>query len=292
MALDPSGKFAYVVNEGCGGATFGNVSMYSIDVTTGLLTSIGPPVNSNDEGGQSVAVDSFGKFVYVTNSGEGDTPGSISAYAINGTTGALTFTGMTSGACPGLCAPWSVAVHPSGRFAYVADEGGFSPTGISVFSIDSTTGALTSTGIVSAAAQAISVAVDPFGKFAYVANGLDGSGEGVISIYTISGATGDLSSIGTIAAGLSPASIAVDPHGKFAYVANWGSNNISMYTIDATTGNLALIGTTAAGLSPSSIAIHPSGKFAYVTNTFSNDISIYSIDSTSGVLTLIANTGT
>lgn len=36
MAVDPSGKFAYVAN-----ADSGNVSMYTIDASTGALTLIG-----------------------------------------------------------------------------------------------------------------------------------------------------------------------------------------------------------------------------------------------------------
>ena len=44
--------------------------------------------------------------------------------------------------------------------------------------------------------------------------------------------------------------------------------------------------------SPTSIAVHPSGKFAYVTNSGSNDVSMYSIDAATGALTLIGTIGT
>ena len=46
------------------------VSMYTINPTTGALTSIGPPVSSYDDGADSVTVDPFGKFAYVTNWGD------------------------------------------------------------------------------------------------------------------------------------------------------------------------------------------------------------------------------
>jgi 6-phosphogluconolactonase len=291
IAVDPMGKFAYVVNGGCGDSAFGNVSMYTIDPTTGALAFIAPPVASNDEGGRSVSVDPSGKFAYVANWGEGDTPGSLSAYTLNPTTGALTFTEMISGGCPGLCAPWSVAVDPSGKFAYVANEGGFAPTGVSMFTINATTGALTSTGTVTAVGRAFSVAVDPTGKFAYVTNSSNSSpGESnSVSMYTMNATTGALTSIGTIAAGTDPASVAVDPTGKFAYVTNSGSNDVSMYAINATTGALTSIGTIAAGTGPASVAIDATGKFAYVTNSGSNDVSMYTINTTSGALT---STGT
>ena len=43
MAVDPSGKFAYVADGGQNSdfSKGTNVSMYSIDATTGVLTSIG-----------------------------------------------------------------------------------------------------------------------------------------------------------------------------------------------------------------------------------------------------------
>jgi YVTN family beta-propeller protein len=206
-------------------------------------------------------------------------------YAIN-STGALKFTGTINGVCPGLCAPWSVVVDPSGKFAYVANEGSFSPTNVSMFRINTTTGALTSIGMIPAGGRSISVAVDPVGNFAYVATESDPPGSaGGVSIYTMDTSTGALTSMGMIAAGTNPVSVAVDLAGKFAYVANSGSNDVSMYTIKATTGALTSTGTIAAGTKPSSVAVDPSGKFAYVTNSGSNDVSMYKIiDTTTGAL--------
>jgi YVTN family beta-propeller protein len=289
VAVDPSGKFAYVANEGCGNSTFGNVSMYTINPTTGVLTPIGPPVNSNDEGASAVAVSPAGKFAYVTNWGEGDTAGGVSAYTIDATTGALTLTATTEAPCvpsPGSCAPWSIGVEPLGRFAYVANEGGFSPTSISMYTINATTGALTSTGLIAAEGRAIAVTVDPSGKFAYVANWSDPYGSaGNVSMYTIDATTGALTYKAGVAAGTTPVSVAVDPTGKSAYVTNSGSNDISMYTINATTGTLTSTGVIAAGTGPSSVVVDPSGRFAYVTNSGSNNVSMYAIDATTGTLT-------
>lgn len=290
IAVDRTGKFAYVANEGCGDSAFGNVSMYTIDTITGALASIGPPVASYDEGGRSVAVDPFGKFAYVVNWGEGDvTAGSISMYTINATTGALMSTGTIYEGCPPLCAadpsPWSVAMDPSGKFAYVANEGGFAPTNVSMFSINTTTGALTFIGTVAAGGRAVSVALDPTGKFAYVAN----SDSNDVSIYMINTTTGALTSSETIAAGTGPGFVAVGPAGTFAYVTNSGSNDVSMYTINITTGALTSLGTIAAGTGPASMAVDPTGKFAYVANSGSNDVSMYTVNTTTGALT---STGT
>src|SRR5271163_2318653 len=301
IAVDPAGKFAYVASEGCDGGVAGYVSMYTINPTTGALASIGPPVPSNDEFTDSVTVDPFGKFAYVASSGNyWDTDfGSVLTYTINPTTGALSSTtgGIVGTGINGTPEFFnSVALHPSGKFAYAADGGACpecggsfgSSSSVSMYTVNNTTGALTSIGIIAAGTGPFSVSVDPAGKFAYVTN----FGSSDVSMYTINVTTGALTSIGTIDTGTAPVSMAVDPAGKFAYVVNLNSNDVSMYTINATTGALTSTGTIAAGLSPTAIAIHPSGKFAYVTNSASNDVSMYSIDTTTGVLTLIGTIGT
>jgi 6-phosphogluconolactonase (cycloisomerase 2 family) len=334
IIVDPTGKFAYVVNEGCGLSALGNVSMYTINPNTGILASVGPPVFTNDEGGRSVAVDPSGKFVYVANSGEGDTAGSVSAYAINPTTGVLASIGTIVAPCapppsPGSCSPISVAVDPTDRFAYAANEGGFAPTSLSMYKIDGTTGKLSLIGVIATAGRAIAVTVDPSAKFAYAVDGTNGSParNDNVSTYSIDASRGALTFIGAISTGSSPTAIAVHPSGNFAYVTNSGSNDVSMYSVNTTTGALISIGTIAGAAGPiamhpsgkfayvgnsvyaidtatgaltlvgtiaggSSITIHPSGKFAYVTNPASNSVSIYSIDGGNGLLTLIGTVPT
>ena len=330
IAVDSTGKFAYVANAGCAGGVVGYVSMYTINPTTGALASIGPPVSSNDANAGSVTVDPSSKFVYVANAGDDfASDGSVTMYTINATTGALTSTGTIFGNCPGLCVPLSVVFDPSGKFAYVANGDGILPNSVAMYTINATTGALMSIGTVAVGGFAASMAADPAGKFAYVATQGDSPGSaGNVSMYTINPTTGVLTSIGAIAVGIRPFSVAIDPTGKFAYVSNSGSNDVSMYTINGTTGTLTSMGTIVGGggaiaIHPSgkfayvgnslfaidtakgfltflgttgaegsSIAIHPSGKFAYVTISDSNDVSMYSIDPATGALTLIGTIGT
>ena len=285
IAVDATGKFAYVANVGCGDT--GYASMYTINPATGVLTSIGPPVTTNDDGTDSVTVDPSGKFAYVTNAGDFfSSDGSVAMYTIDATSGALTYTGAIEGNNPDFCCFNSVAVHPSGKFAYVAMGGG--SNSISMYSINATTGALTSIGMIAGGGSANSVAVDPSGKFAYVAtaSGTPGSPDNV-AMYTINATTGALTSIGTIAAGTDPVSVVVDPSGQFVYAANSRSNDVSMYTINTTTGALTSVGTIAAGTVPVSVVVDPSGKFAYVANESSNDVSMYTINTTTGALTPI-----
>ena len=307
IAVDRTGKFAYVMNAGCSGGNGGYVSMYTINPTTGALASIGPPAWTYGYGvdygsgvyAGSVTVDPVGKFAYVTNSGDvydygltDGANGSVAIYTIDATTGALTSAGTINGNCPGLCLPSSVLVDPSGKFAYVANGygGGFIdavPFNVAMYTINATTGALTSIGTIATGTEPTSIAADPSGKFVYVVNENMGAAAGNVSMYAINATTGALTSMGTIAAGADPVCVAVDPAGKFAYVANSHSNDVSMYTINATTGALKSTGTIATGKDPVSVAVDPAGKFAYVANYGSNDVSMYTISATTGALTSI-----
>jgi len=299
VAVNPAGNFAYVASQGCSGGVGGYVTMYTINPTTGALTSIGPPVSTNDVGTDSVTIDPLGKFAYVANEGLYDTDGSVSAYSIDPTTGLLTSTsGGISGNSPAFCCFTAVAVDPSDKFAYVANGDSF-PRSVSMYTINSASGALTHFGTIAAEGFPTSVVVDPSGQFVYVAAETDFGipGAGSVSMYAINATTGALTSIGTIATGTmiaqsSSNSIVVDPTGAFAYVTNSGSNNVSMYNINATTGVLTSAGTIDAGTTPLSVAVDPTGKFAYVTNFNSNDVSMYTINATTGVLTSIGTIAT
>jgi 6-phosphogluconolactonase len=65
---------------------------------------------------------------------------------------------------------------------------------VSMYTINGTTGTLTSIGTIPAGMSPSSIAIGPPGKFAYVAN----SGSNSVSMYSIDAATGALTLIGTI----------------------------------------------------------------------------------------------
>jgi 6-phosphogluconolactonase (cycloisomerase 2 family) len=289
MAVDPTGKFAYVANQGCPGDFYSNVSMYTIDPTDGTLTSAGPRVTTGDYSADSVAVDPSGKFAYVANSGDYFDPegGSVSMYAINGTTGTLTPNGAISGCSSEGCTPVSLAVHPSGKFVYVAHLAGYLQTSVSTYAINPTTGVLQIIGDVAVPWNGFSVTVDPSGKFAYVGiSPYDPNGASLL-IYSIDATTGVLTSIGTLP-GVGPAPLlAIHPSGKFVYLVDSVLDQISTYTLNPKTGNLASIGTLSA--IPGPIVVHPSGKFAYVTSS-AGGVAMYTIDATTGALTSAGTT--
>ena len=172
MTVDPTGKFAYVVNVFINGVS-GAVSAFSIS-SNGALTPVpGSPFPAGLVP-ESLAVDPTGKFAYVANlkSLSFSFFGAVSAFGI-GSNGALT--PVPGSPFPAGFNPHSVAVDHTGKFAYVANE--FS-NNVSAFSIGSN-GALTpvpGSPFAAIGEDPVSVAVDPTGQFAYVADfGISGT---------------------------------------------------------------------------------------------------------------------
>ena len=253
VAVDPSGRFAYVTNQGAA-----TVQAYTINQSTGALTSVGTAATGAVPIG--VAVDPSGRFAYVTNYNAN----TVQAYTINQSSGALTSVGtIATGTSPS-----GVAVDPSGRFAYVTN---FFGANVQAYTINQSTGALTSVGTTATGSNPTRVAVDPSGRFAYVTN----QGAATVQAYTINQSTGALTSVGTTATGTNPYGVDVDPSGRFAYVTNNGSTTVQAYTINQSTGALTSVGTTATGTTPHTVAVDPSGRFAYVTNQGSTTVQAY-----------------
>jgi 6-phosphogluconolactonase (cycloisomerase 2 family) len=314
--------FAYVGNQGTN-----NVSAYTINATTGALSEVAGSPFAAGAGPTSVSVHPSGKFAYAANFGSGIVSGSVSAYAIDAGTGALSE--ITGSPFAAETLTTDVAVDPSGRFAYVVN---IFPGNISAYAIDAATGALSRVGAaVAAGFNPNAIAIDPSGRFAYVAN-FEGDFVSNVFAYTIDAGTGALSEVAgsPYPAGSDPHAVTVDPSGRFVYVASGqsanisayaidtgtgalsaisgspfaggaqlavhhtgkfayagGANGILAYTINSTTGALIGIGAFAAEASPYRVTVDPSGRFAYAANRSRNDISAYSIDPTTGALTNI-----
>jgi len=290
IAADPTGRFVYTANFGFADFFTSNVSMFRIDSHNGTLTSIGAPAPA-EHGPYAVAVHPSGQFAYVVSSGDqggGEDVGAVSTYSIDSVTGGLTSVGTISGICPGLCAPQSIAIHPSGKFAYVTSEGGFAPTTISMYRIDPTTGSLGPMGVVAAGSRALSITLDPNGKFAYVFERDLATSTSDVSIYTVDSVSGLLTSVGVMTGASGSSSVTFHPTSKFAYLINSG-NILSICSVSPNSGELTSIGVAETGTGPAAVAVHPSGNFAYVVNAGSNNISMYSVDIATGTLT---STGT
>ena len=299
VSVEPGGRFAYVANSNAD-----TISGYSIDTAagtdTGALTAL-TDVDAGTPGNQtsiatgdfpiSITVHPSGKFAYTVNQGVGATGNTISAYSINVTSGALSAMdadGVTTGTQATIATgtlPYAITVDPTGNFAYVAN---YTSGTISAYTINQTTGALTTVASYTAGGGPSSVAINPAGTCALVANNTSDN----IMSYMINTTTGALGLASTVAgAALSaPRSVAVDPDtGLFAYVANAGGapGSVSAFSVNPADCVIASIDTDAvtaltqttiaAGTAPISVNVDPSGAFVYVANFGSNNVSVYSI---------------
>jgi 6-phosphogluconolactonase (cycloisomerase 2 family) len=185
----------------------GNVSSYVINSSTGALTAApGSPFDTG-QFPSAVTVVPSGRFTYVAiPCAQLDcSSGTVSAYAVNSTTGALReIAGSPFNAGKEVN---SLAMDPTGRFLYTANLGDGT---ISAYSINGSTGALGAlAGSPFAAGNAtISVALDPSDHFLYVANQCQSAkgcahgcqsakscAHGNVSAYTIDSSTGTLTPV-------------------------------------------------------------------------------------------------
>jgi hypothetical protein len=109
-----------------------DISGYSIDAVTGVLTSIGS-ISAEGTSPVSIAVHPGGTFAYVANADSN----TISAFAIDPATGFLTPGTVSTSGLPIAAGaqPVSIAVDPAGKFAYVAN---FTSNDVSTYSINAT----------------------------------------------------------------------------------------------------------------------------------------------------------
>jgi 6-phosphogluconolactonase len=95
LAFDPTGKYAYEANYTVDvSSATGTVSQYAVG-TGGQLTALTPSTVLAGIGPGWFAFDPFGKYAYVSNLGNGTSPGTVSEYAI-GTDGTLTLIGTVT----------------------------------------------------------------------------------------------------------------------------------------------------------------------------------------------------
>jgi 6-phosphogluconolactonase (cycloisomerase 2 family) len=197
VAVDPSGRFAYAVNE-----DDATVSMFTIDSSTGILIPTTPATVFTGPIPFDITVDPSGKFAYVPNNDSGGVDGfGISQYTIDSVTGVLTPNDPSAvGAGNG---PTSVAVDPSSKFAYAVNR---LDNTVSMFTIDPGTGNLTpnTPATIATGMQPWRIIVDPSGKFAYVTNQSSAS----LSIYRLN-SNGTLTAAGTAPTGDNPVSVAI-----------------------------------------------------------------------------------
>lgn len=133
--------------------------------------------------------------------------------------------------------PRHLAFHPSGSFAYVANE---LDSTIAVCAYDGASGKLTP-GEVQPTAPAgttnypAEVVVSPDGRFVYLTN----RGHNSVAVFAVEDGGASLRRVATPSCGGDwPRHLAFDPTGKLLFVANQRSNEISTFQVDKQTGLL------------------------------------------------------
>jgi 6-phosphogluconolactonase (cycloisomerase 2 family) len=300
LSSDPSGQRAYLssVSLVSGGSFAGLLNIYSIDATTGKLTSRSiNPFNLPDPVG-CIVFEPSGKFAYAAVVIDNST-NALDTFSIN-QDGTLTLAGTII--LPET--PGTPVIDPLGKYLYVATQ--YTTVGETVhaygYAIDSSTGSLTpvdTTPFVLPSQSAGALSFHPSGKYLYLSD----SNSGAITQYNLDPATGKISAAN---ASVSPCANATplnfSPDGAHAYSACFEGTSLTDAPLNAfsvaATGALTQIGSAPAGVAPVQTQIDPSGKFIYLlgsgtdyTNsggsitTASNVLLVYKVQS-DGTVTL------
>jgi 6-phosphogluconolactonase len=148
--------------------------------------------------------------------------------------------------------PRHLALHPNGRWAYVANE--INPGGCTMLRYDNSRGVLEEGPAFATVPQdyrgrvsTAECAVHPFGKFLYLSN----RGHNSIAVFKINASDGMLSFLETFfPGGETPRSFAIDPTGRFLIAMMQRSNSIVPLRIDQRSGKLSPNGATLTLPSP------------------------------------------
>ena len=242
---------AYVAGDG--------ISVWRVNSRDGAMVQAGLFAV---EAPTALALDGARGVLYVASASKPD--GTVAAYAIERDTGVLAPLNAVSSR--GI-APGHVSLHPSGKFALVANLEG----GIAVLPIDAT-GALGAASDVQAAdgARMAMAAADPEGRFIVASD----AGRDRILRFTLDLATGRLAAASEPVASLSgaaPGRFAFRPDGRVLYVLQQGDGMVVAYDYAPETAAMqarqrlpALPPDYAGAFRAVDLALSPDGRFLYV----------------------------
>ena len=294
VALHPTGKFLYAVNEvqNYKGPNSGGVSAFSVDPATGKLTFLNE-VASRGADPCYITVDRLGKHVLVANY----TGGSIAVFPIlqNGKLGESSGFVQHTGHGPNekrqeKAHAHSIDLSPDNRFAFVDDLG---LDELFTYKYDPRTGTLTANEPefvkLDAGAGPRHFALSPSKRFAYVISEIHST----VTVLSADLKAGTFRTVQTISAlpkdfkgENDDAEIEIHPSGRFLYASNRGHDSITVFAIDPANGTLTPVEyTPTLGKTPRSFEIDPTGTLLFAENQQSNNIVIFKIDGKTGRLT-------
>ena len=296
LALHPSGRFLYAVNEDESASGTDHLTAYAVDGANSSerLRAIGT-VSSQGLAPCHLTIDPSGHWLFVANYGSG----TIAVYPIrpDGRLAEASQVIQQKGSGPFLDRQKSAHAHevvlsPDGRFLLSADLGA---DRIFVYRFEGTTGTLTPNSEPGVALPAgygpRHLVFSNDGRTIYVLTELTPA---VVTLrwnaqrgsMTQLGITSTLPTAGPAEPGA--AEIVLHPNGKFLYASNRGhSNSIAIFHVDAK-GLLTPTGHASSnGQQPRFFSIDPSGKFLIAANQGSGNLVTFAIDPSSGGLTRV-----
>jgi 6-phosphogluconolactonase (cycloisomerase 2 family) len=246
----------YTGAVGSGGNGQG-IYLFSVDPSTGILTQI--KVAATVPSPSWLAIHPRGNFLYAVNeisNFNGGTTGSVSAFAIDTTTGDLTFLNVVSSQGSG---PAHLSVDPLGQFVFVANYGGGSIAVLPILS----NGSLGN-------ATDVHVDVGSVGP-THATNAPPGS-------FAISGHDAPHAHM-----------IQADAAGQFVLSTDLGQDRIYSWILDRSTGklfsNTPAFTAVPPGDGPRHFAFHPNGNWVYSLQEEASTLLFFAYDPASGALT-------
>lgn len=281
------------------------IYVYSFDPATGKVADMG--VAAETVNPSFVATDPGEKYLFAVNelqTYQGPNSGGVSAFAIDHTTGKLTFLNEVPSRGADPC---YILVDKAGKHVLVANYTGGS---IAVFPIGSDGKLGEATAFVQHTGHgtdpkrqegphAHSIDVSPDQRFAFV----DDLGLNELLVYKYDASKGTLTPndppFATLDPGVGPRHFALAPSGKFAYVVAEMGSSVTAFSIDLKAGALKKLQTISTlpkdykgENDDAEIHIHPNGKFVYASNRGHNTIAVFAIDPAKGTLTQVEDVPT
>jgi 6-phosphogluconolactonase len=275
-----------------------------LDADTGKLSA--PELAAATPSPDFLAVSPDEKFLYAANSVRafnGENGGAVSAFAIDKTSGQLTFLDEKSS---GGVDPCHVSVDASGKILFAANYGSGS---VKSFRLNDD-GSIGADGSLiqhhgssvnasrQASAHAHFITADPGNHFALACD----LGQDKVMIYKINPADATLATneipFGSVPPGSGSRHLAFSPNGKFAYVVNEMGCTVTAFSWDAKRGELKTLEIVSAlppgemvkgSYTAAEILVHPSGKFVYATLRGHDSVSVFAVSKRSGRLKFVQN---
>jgi 6-phosphogluconolactonase len=274
-AATPDGHFLFVSNSGDG-----TISRFLLDGNGGMR-SAGPAVVLANPLARpyDLAVAPSGKFLYV-----GTMPNAVEVFSIDGQTGGLLAIQGSPFAVSSEAS--QIVIAHSGRFMYALGD---HSDAIYMFSVDGSTGVLSTLGTLHTGLDPAGLAISPSDRHLVIGTNFTEK----MFVYGIDSA-GILQQtpISEAPSGLSAMHPAFSPDGRLVFTEDPYTNKILAYTFDTTTGVITPVPGSPFldNQSPTSVAVSSGGNILVVSRLNPGHVASFRIDTKTGALSPISGT--